>query len=463
MQDQTFSLSELNNLIQNLVENHFDYPLWIMAEIAELKVASNGHCYLDLLDKSEKSGKDIARARATIWRNVFPLLKAYFEEITGQEFIGGIKVMLLVEVKFHQLYGYSLNVVDINPAFTIGEIALQREKILQELEQEGILMLNKQVSFPVLPKRIAVISSENAAGYEDFLNELENNTWQYYFELTLFPAMMQGKETENSIIAALEKIFESVENYDVVVIIRGGGAKLDLSVFDSKPIAEHVAQFPIPVLSGIGHTKDQTVLDIVSHQSLKTPTAVADFLIQHFRVQEQEINQLKNDFHKGIYEMITEKKQDLFSLYISFKNSIDFRIKQEKEQLLQINNNVRKQSEYFIKMETHQLLYLPERIRLFMHIVIDKQMQRINNYFEIIKKDASAIVNKEKQQLQNYEEHLRLLEPKHLLKRGYHLITNDYGKIIKGIEDITVNDMLQIHFTKGIVTSKVEKIKKKTQ
>lgn len=415
MSDKIISLSELNDLIKDLVEGQFDFPLWVMAEIAEMKEAVNGHCYLDLLEKTEKSGKDIARARATIWRNTFPLLKAYFEETTGQVLGNGLKVMLLVEIKFHSLYGYSLNVVDINPSFTVGEMALQREKILSELEEEGVLELNKQLDFPILPQRIAVISSENAAGYEDFLNELTDNAWQYRFDVKLFPAVMQGNQTETSVVAALEQIFNSIDNFDIVVIIRGGGAKLDLSGFDNKLIAEHVAQFPLPVLAGIGHTKDQTVLDIVSFQSLKTPTAVADFLIQQFNEQDNKINEFKEELQDVVYKVVTGEKQQLQELYFSFRNNVGVCIQQEKSRLLQFKDNVRKQSLHLLEMNNQQLSYFSEKIKM--------------------------------------------LQPETLLTRGYHLITDDTGKTIRGIEQIAVNDVVQIHFTKGIAKTSVEELK----
>ena len=455
MSDQTVSLSELNDSIKTLLEGTFDFPLWVTAEIAEMKEAANGHCYLDLLEKAEKSGKDLARARATIWRNTYPLLKAYFEETTGQVLGNGLKVMLLVEVRFHSLYGYSLNVVDINPSFTLGEMALQREKILKELEEEGVLELNKQLDFPLLPQRIAVISSEGAAGYEDFLNELTNNAWHYHFQVKLFPAVMQGEKTESSVVAALDNIFAQIDDFDVVVIIRGGGAKLDLSAFDNKIIAENVAQFPLPVLAGIGHTKDQTVLDIVSYQSLKTPTAVADFLIQRFREQDENLQELQENLQVAVNEILMTEQQHLQEFYFTFKSSVGFRIQQEKSRLSQFQNNVREQSLHSIEMEAQQLLYLPEKVRLLVYSVFSQKNRLLENHFDRLKRGISLTVKQQKQQLDNLSEKVKILQPENLLKRGYHLITDDSGKIIKGIEQVAIDDTVQIYFTKGIVKTKV--------
>ncbi|MCD6366052.1 MAG: exodeoxyribonuclease VII large subunit [Bacteroidales bacterium] len=455
MPNQTVSLSELNDSIKNLLEGTFDFPLWVMAEIAEMKVAANGHCYLDLLEKTEKSGKDIARARATIWRNTFPLLKAYFEETTGQVLGNGLKVMLLVEVRFHSLYGYSLNVVDINPSFTLGEMALQREKILAELEKEGVLELNQQLDFPLLPQRIAVISSEGAAGYEDFLNELTNNADNYRFEVTLFPAVMQGEKTESSVVAALDEIYAQIDDFDVVAIIRGGGAKLDLSAFDNKLIAENVTQFPLPVLAGIGHTKDQTVLDIVSYQSLKTPTAVADFLIQQFRVQDEKIQELQENLQAVVNEILTGEQQNLQELYFSFKSGVGYRLQQEESRLLQFQENTRKQSGHLLAMEMQQLFYMPEKIHLIVHTIFSQKERLLDNQFDRLKRSVVLTMNQQQRQLENFMEKVKILKPENLLKRGYHLVTDDMGKIVKGMEQVEVDDMVQIHFTKGTAKTKV--------
>lgn len=462
MSEQTISLSELNDSIKNLVEGTFDSPLWVMAEIAEMKVAVNGHCYLDLLERNERSGKDLARVRATIWRNTFPLLKAYFEETTGQILSAGLKVMLLVEVRFHSLYGYSLNVVDINPGFTLGEMALLREKILRELEDEGILELNKRLDFPLLPQRIAVISSEGAAGYEDFLNELMGNSWHYHFQVKLFPAIMQGGQTEASVVEALERIFESVDDFDVVVIIRGGGAKLDLSAFDNKLIAEHVAQFPLPVLVGIGHTKDQTVLDIVANQSLKTPTAVADFLLQKIKEQDDLLDEFQTVLQTVVNDIVMQEKDSLQALHFSFRNVVDYRIQQEKTRVSQFQIDIHRQCGYLLEMENQQLSYLPEKIQLLIHSVFYQKERSFEHYFNRIKRGGLMIIRQQKRQMDNFSEKVKLLQPETLLKRGYHLISDKTGKIIKEIEDVSVNDTVKIHFNKGIAFSKILEKRERT-
>lgn len=462
MTEDTLTLSQLNTLVKNLLEGSFDYPFWVVAEIAECKVAAQGHCYIELVEKSEKSKKLLARSRATIWRDTFPLLKTYFEEVTGQIFTEGIKAMLMVEVRFHPLYGYSLNVVDINPTFTIGEMALQREKILRELDEQGILNLNKELDFPVLPQRIAVISSESAAGYEDFLNELENNIWQYHFNVKLFPAIMQGDNSENSVIAALENIFAAIENFDVVVIIRGGGAKLDLTAFDNKNIAEHIAQFPLPVIAGIGHTKDRTILDMVAYKSEKTPTAVAEFLIQCFIEQDTRINNYLDAIENKISNIIENEYFRLHEIQNHFTKIVQFSLHQRNNNVDNYRHQIKQSMLHYLTNKIHMLDELPDKIKLKIGTHTKINATQLKNFNNRLGRAISVRLNREKQHLELLKNKTEMLQPENLLKRGYHLVTDEENqKIIKGFEQIKEKDILNIHFTKGIAKTQIVEKRKK--
>lgn len=284
MEEHTsLSLVELNMLVRRSVRACLPDEYWVQAELSDVRSNYSGHCYLEFVQKDSKSNALVAKARGIIWNNVYSRLKPFFERETGQLFVSGIKVLVKVTVDFHELYGYSLTVVDIDPTYTLGDMARRRKEIISRLESEGILTLNKELELPVLAQRIAVISSATAAGYGDFCNQLEHNPYGFVFYPHLFQAVMQGDKVELSIIAALEKIYQTQEKWDVVVIIRGGGATSDLSGFDTYNLAAHCAQFPLPVLTGIGHERDDTVLDVVSHTRVKTPTAAAEFLINHLR------------------------------------------------------------------------------------------------------------------------------------------------------------------------------------
>jgi exodeoxyribonuclease VII large subunit len=276
---QAISLTELQDHIQQALDKSLKPHYWVTAEINEIKVNQTKHCYLVLVEKEEGETLPKAKVAATIWEYSFRLIRAHFESSTGQSLAAGMKVMVKVAVQYHPLYGLSVNIVDIDPAYTVGRIAMQRHNTIAQLEDDGVFHMNHELPFPELPQRIAVISSEQAAGYEDFLHHLCENDYGYAFHVTLFPSLMQGEKAAQNIIAALDRINEDKDAFDAVAIIRGGGAVADLMCFDDDALAAHVAQFPLPVLTGIGHNKDESVVDMVAHQALKTPTAVADFLI----------------------------------------------------------------------------------------------------------------------------------------------------------------------------------------
>lgn len=283
------TLYEINSLVRQTLELTLDAEYWVQAEIAELRV--NRHCYMELVQKDARGNGIVAKARAQVWAQVWAFIKPMFEETTGQVLSAGMQVLVKVQVTFHELYGYSLNVTDIDPTYTLGDIAKRRQEILQQLRDEGIDTMNKELPLPRLLQRVAVISSASAAGYGDFCNQLNNNQLGLAFKTELFQAVMQGNEVEKSVIQALNRIANRQDEWDVVVIIRGGGATSDLQGFDSLLLAENVAQFPLPIITGIGHERDDTVIDMIAHTRVKTPTAAAEFLIHH---QEEELDMLED-------------------------------------------------------------------------------------------------------------------------------------------------------------------------
>ncbi|HKL66333.1 MAG TPA: exodeoxyribonuclease VII large subunit, partial [Bacteroidales bacterium] len=297
-----YSLSQLQDLIKEAIENSLSGFYWVSAEISELKLNYSGHCYIELV---EKTGNDDikSRIRTIIWSQKARMLLPYFESSTGQELSEGLKVLLKVKTLYHRVYGLSLNVYDIDPAYTLGEMAILRKKIIGRLETEGVINLNRELSFPLLPKNIAIISSELAAGYQDFYETLLNNEYGYTYNITLYKSVMQGKETEKSVSGAINRIFESNKKYDLIVIVRGGGSQADLSWFDNYNIAFLITQMPVPVITGIGHEKDLSVTDMVAHKAFKTPTAVAEFIISQSRRTEEYLAVLQ--------ESIISKSQDM--------------------------------------------------------------------------------------------------------------------------------------------------------
>ncbi|TAL62255.1 MAG: exodeoxyribonuclease VII large subunit, partial [Bacteroidetes bacterium] len=307
--NEKLSLTELQLIIRDSLYLALPDMYWVIAEISEIKENFAGHCYLELIEKHPEEKNVRARAKAIIWNNRYRFLKSFFENITGESLKEGLKILVKTKVEYHEVYGLSLVITDIDPAFTIGEMALKRQMIIKKLEQEGVFSMNKEIDFPFVPQRIAVISSKNAAGYSDFINQLTGNSYGYVFYTALIETIMQGPETEHSVISALDKIADYSGLFDLVVIIRGGGSQTDLSWFDSYNIAYHVTQFPLPVLTGIGHDKDMSVTDMVSNRSLKTPTAVADFLIDCVAEAENNIMELSSQIVDGSRK-IAEKNRN---------------------------------------------------------------------------------------------------------------------------------------------------------
>lgn len=312
--EKPFTLYSLNNLVRSAISDALPSRYWVTGELSEVRETVAGHCYIELVERDEESQETTAKARGTIWSRTYSLLRPYFLEQTGQPFAAGLKVLLQVSVGFHELYGYTLDVCDIEPAYTIGDIARQRQLIIKRLTDEGVIDLNKELEFPLLPQRIAVISSATAAGYGDFCDQLLNNRYGFVFYPRLFPAPMQGNGAEQGVIAALDRIAEEVDNWDIVVIIRGGGATSELGCFDTYDLANNCAQFPLPVITGIGHLRDESILDIVAHTSAKTPTAAAEFLIHAMLANETMLSEMQNGIATAIAKKVENEKKRIDTL-----------------------------------------------------------------------------------------------------------------------------------------------------
>ena len=295
-----YSLIELNRLVRDAIECGLPDEYWVEAELSECRERS-GHCYMELIEKDEQTNTPVARASAKCWRQTWQMVSPYFERTTGQPLRAGLKVLLRVYAQFHEAYGFSWIVTDIDPTYTLGDMARKRQEIIRQLKAEGVFDLQRELRIPLFAKRIAVISAAGAAGYGDFCRQLEENDYGFRFEVTLFPAIMQGEQVEQSVIAALNQIYEQQSNhtshlsslsshFDVVCILRGGGATADLSGFDTLALAENVAQFPLPIITGIGHDRDECILDMVSNTRVKTPTAAAALLIDNLKQVLERIN-----------------------------------------------------------------------------------------------------------------------------------------------------------------------------
>ena len=404
------SLFELNSNVREAIECELPDEYWVEAELSECR-ENHGHCFMSLIQKDEKSATPIAKADARCWASKWMLIRPYFERTTGQQLHAGIKVLLKVYAQFHEAYGFSWIVTDIDPTYTLGDMARKRQEIIRQLKEEGVFDLQKELHLPLFCQHIAVISSETAAGYGDFCNQLTDNPYDFQFTPQLFPAIMQGEGVEQSIIAALEQIYSaSSSHFDAVVIIRGGGATSDMSGFDTLALAENVANFPIPIITGIGHDRDESILDMVSHTRVKTPTAAAAFLIDHL---------------KGVLDTI-EGAQSLITHYA-----------QQKLSSLQ-----------------SQLAAFQERLQSTVQQRIISQMATISNTESRIPLLLDRRLTAECHRLQLLEEKAKALDPTLLLQRGYS-ITTYQGKTIKDASKLAPGVEIETRLANGIIHSKI--------
>ena len=431
MENQPLSLFELNALVRKSVKLCLSDEYWVQAELSDVRTNYSGHCYLEFVQKDPRGNALVAKARGMIWSNIYVMLKPYFERETGQTFTSGIKVLVKVTVDFHELYGYSLTVVDIDPAYTLGDMARRRKEIIRRLEEEGVLTLNKELEMPLLPQRVAVISSATAAGYGDFCNQLLNNSDGLVFYPHLFAAVMQGDKVEASVIAALNAIYKEVDRWDVVVIIRGGGATSDLSGFDTYDLAANCAQFPLPIITGIGHERDDTVIDMVSHTRVKTPTAAAEFLINRMRETASDLERYISYFHQTIPERIAHSKERLEQWVARIPSRVQMRLQHERF----------RQERMAVRMNTAwQTRFLREEYRLRLE-------QRLATAIE-------ARLQRERHRLQLAQSQVEAASPELLLKRGYSLTLKD-GKAVTDASALHPGDVLTTRVAKGEFKSKV--------
>lgn len=327
------SLYALNNMVRNAISEAMPARYWVTGELSEVRETSSGHCYFELVERDEATSAIVAKARGTIWARTYTMLRPYFLEQTGHRFAAGLKVLLQVTVEFHELYGYSLYVCDIEPAFTLGDMARQRQLIIKRLTEEGVIDLNKELPFPALPQRIAVISSSYAAGYGDFCDQLAGNPYGFVFYPHLFAAPMQGSKVESGIIDALYRIADNIDAWDVVVIIRGGGATSELSCFDTYNLANNCAQFPLPIITGIGHQRDDTVLDVVAHTRVKTPTAAAELLIHTVARQAAILDTIGSNIVSAVGEALTTQKNRLRAIVLRLPIATSLLLQQQRHRL----------------------------------------------------------------------------------------------------------------------------------
>ncbi|MEO9967048.1 MAG: exodeoxyribonuclease VII large subunit [Reichenbachiella sp.] len=406
-----YSLHEFNLLVKEVLNTHLERSYWVVAEVSQINLHSNGHCYLELVEKDNNFIK--AKARGTIWANTFREIHPWFVSQTGTELKQGMKILFNASFEFHEVYGVSLNIRDLDVNFTIGERERKKQETIQRLEAEGILQMNQELALPTVIQTLAIISSATAAGYEDFINQFENNSYGYQATLDLYPSAMQGDAAPQSMIDALHKIYESDVEYDAVVVIRGGGSKMDLDCFDDYELCAHLAQFPIPVITGIGHERDQSIADLVANTYLKTPTSVAEFLILSMLEFESSLN--------SVYESITLLAREFIHDQLESVTALSFGYQMNARQIIQ----------------RHSLL-------------LEQNIHLINNR-------PAGILKQNQIELESKTKLIEAYNPASLLKKGY-TITRVNGKVLKG-QKIAIGDELETETTQQKIKSTIKEIK----
>ncbi|MBQ2128916.1 MAG: exodeoxyribonuclease VII large subunit [Prevotella sp.] len=429
MQKRAYTLKELNAMVRDAIETELPDEYWVQAELAECR-ESRGHCYMELIEKDELNNTPIARSSAKCWKSTWNVVRPYFERETGQRLHAGMKVLLKVYAQFHEAFGFSWIVTDIDPTYTLGDMARRRQEIIAHLKAEGVFDLNRELYMPLFPQRIAVISSATAAGYGDFCNQLADNPYGFYFSTQLFEATMQGEATEQSIIQALNRIYLSVNSFDVVVIIRGGGATSDLSCFDSLPLAENVANFPLPVITGIGHDRDESIIDMVAHTNVKTPTAAAALLISYLKDVLDAINQAEATITRRVRSQLEMEKLRLNRITSILPRLFPTIKARQETRLDALYNRISSHVGQTLLTCNARLITLEQKLPLV-------AVQRIST---------------EKHRLAIMEEKSKLLDPTLLLSRGYSITLKD-GKAIRDPKSLTSGDEIVTRLEKGTIKS----------
>lgn len=432
MEHKPLTLYELNSLVREVVETSLNRGYWVEAELSEAREV-RGHCYMELIQKDPFSATPVARASAKCWKNRWNALRPKFEQATGQPLHAGLKVLLCVTANFHEAYGFSWIVQDLDPTYTLGDMARKRMEIIRQLKAEGVFELQKELHLPMFAQRVAVISSENAAGYGDFCNHLLGNDHGLHFETTLFPAVMQGDQVEASVIAALDRIYEAADMYDVVVIIRGGGATADLSGFDTLRLAENVANFPLPIITGIGHERDESVLDMVAYQRMKTPTAAATCLIDNLMTVSRQLDDWQ--------EIISQRVGQRLALEHARLETIVARI----PALVHLVHT--RQEAHLERLATSIVHFLHERLTTE-HFHLERLTTSIA---PLIQKRMET----ERHRLDRLELRAKSLDPALLLRRGYSITLID-GRVVRDPACLHVGDIVETRVEKGTFTATVK-------
>lgn len=434
---QAISLLALNQLIKETLDIQLEPAYWVIAEIAELNQARQGHAYLDLVEK--QGNQIVAKIRANIWAYTFRGIASKFKTITGQDLKTGMKVLAQVNVTFHEIYGISLNVKDIDPNFTLGERARIRQEIIDKLTAEGMMELNKRLALPEVPQKIAVISSATAAGYGDFINQIDNNRFGYRIHYKLYQATLQGIDAPATMIRALDEVIQDnlTKAFDAIVLIRGGGSQLDLDCFDDYQLAVKIASCPIPVITGIGHERDETIADLVAHTKMKTPTATAEFLLSGFHAFEEKI--------KGLMKILERNASQIWFW--------------EEKMLRELERRLHQQAKFTLHQTTDNLSFRTKQIRSLAVQQLSIKALNLDNFNQNLRKASTLLIQKSEQKIRQLEKDIARMDPNTFFEKGY--TRSEINGVPLHLGTIKTGDKMTTYSVKNIIESTIITIENK--
>ena len=428
-----FSLFEVASSIQKTLTERYQNAFWVKAEMNKLNYYNHsGHCYPELVEK--KDGKVIAQMRSNLWKNDYIQINNAFLNVLKEPLKDGIKILFLAKISFDPSYGLALQILDIDPAFTLGDLEQEKTATIQKLKEEGIFDLNKTLSLPLLPKRIAIISVESSKGYADFMDVIDSNPWGYRFFTMLFPSMLQGEKAVSNIIQQLRSIKKVKQHFDMVAIIRGGGGDIGLACYNHYDLAKEIAEFPLPVLTGIGHSTNETVAEMISFSNAITPTKLAEYLLQLFHNFSVPVSQAIEKITEKARRILSDETKQVDTISKLFASATRNHLQNGHNQLNYISQGIAVQSKFIVKSNLTQNLNMQERLSAACNAIFKTGIQKI----------------------EQLESNVKNMDPVNVLKRGFS-ITMLNGKAVTNIEDVEIDTILQTQVLGGLIESKVSK------
>jgi exodeoxyribonuclease VII large subunit len=453
-----FTLLEVTSSIQRTLSERYKSSFWVKAEMNKLNYyPHSGHCYPDLVEKLD--GKVIAQLKSTLWKDDFNRINHNFLKVVKSPLKDGIKMLFCAKITFDPMHGLALRIIDIDPVFSLGELEREKQESISLLKQEGIFERNRSLSFPLLPKRIAIISVQTSKGFADFLKMIDGNTWGYKFCHVLFPSLLQGDRAVESILFQLEKIRKEAAHFDLVAIIRGGGGDVGLSCFNDYRLSKQIALFPLPVLTGIGHATNETVVEMVSYRNSITPTELADFLLQKFHNFSVPLQKAEEVLLSGARRLLAEERQNLQHTVRYFRSVTDNVLLRSEHEVRQQARDLFKQSIVGLQRRKQVNGMLANKLRALSLSFCTGAKQEIGQQVFMMRKCISTFVREQKSGVMNLAKTVSNMHPENVLKRGYS-ITRIKGKTVTHVDQVHLSDTIEITVANGVLVSSVNEIKK---